>query len=98
MCVFYKTPNMNTRFLKSLNVNSINSFLVNLTDIVVVSIYFGVNKQIFVNKSNDYYNNDQIAPLIAFIYLPIWAVLYTFGGLKYLLNYKISFEIKNSTK
>jgi hypothetical protein len=78
--VFFKTPDMDSRFLKSLKIYSLNSLLVNLHDLIVLILFFNLNTQLWSFNSTDFYADTKFTFYYAYIYLPIWSVFYTFGG------------------
>jgi len=78
--VFFKTPNMNTRFLNCLKIYSINSLLTHLNDMTGVIIIFSLNNQVWMVSSLAYYDNDFTMAYFVHVVLHLWAIFYAFGG------------------
>ena len=82
--VFYNVP-MKSRFLQSLMIYSINSFLLNLNDTIVFILYFVLNKAEWYFESIRF-----VAPpfmtYFVYVYSPLWTVLYAFGGFYFITS------------
>ena len=90
--VFFKTPKMNSRFLLSLKIYSINSFLLNLNDVIILILYFACNNIIWEFNYNAYMSNTSFVFYYMYIYLPIWRIIYTLGGF---INIQSNITINN---
>jgi len=78
--VFFKTPNMNTRFLNCLKIYSINSLLTHLNDLIAVTILFSVNHQVWLLNDLLYFDNNFTMVYYVYVYLPLWVIFYAFEG------------------
>ncbi len=78
--VFFKTPNMNTRFLNCLKIYSINSLLTHLNDLIGVAIILSLNNQVWNLNSLGYYDNNFTMVYFVYVVFPLWTVFYAFGG------------------
>ncbi len=97
MILFYKSvvvlftaPNLTGNFMKFLKICAINSSLVNTNDFITMVLSFSDKGDIWRYDTRDYYSDKRMFYMV-YIYLPLWSLLYTFGGNYFFVesNFKI---------
>ncbi len=78
--VFYFTPSMNSRFITSLKIYSINSLLISLSDFINSLFFLICNRIIWVYNDTLYFTMPEHIFYYTYIYIPIWTILYTIGS------------------
>jgi len=71
---------MDTRFLKSLKIYSINSLMLHTNDVIALIAYFSVNNKIWMINSTQYTTSYSFIFYYTYILLPLWTILYSFGS------------------
>ena len=79
--MFFFSSGMDTKFLKSLKVYSLNSFIYSCVDLTTITLYFCLNDSVYRFKYLDFYTSYSFVFFYAYIHNILWTLCYTFSGL-----------------